>query len=136
MRRLAVLLLLLASAAPAAAAGDPAASSRSVTYVPSIVSVPTNAHWGKTISYVVDVRSRAGQATTVPVGLLLYLSDPAGRRETTLHVVHRMLKVPANGIAEFRFRTTAPSRPSDRQVCLGVTLAGDSSGAFVCSQVT
>lgn len=136
MRRLAVLLLLLVPAASAAAAGDPAATARSVTYVPSIVSVPTDAHWGRPIAYVIDVRSRAAQSTTVPVGLLLYLSDPAGRRETKLTLVHRMLHVPANGTAEFRFRAIAPSHPSARQVCLGVTLAGDSSGAFVCSEVT
>ena len=131
-----MLLLLLVPAASAAAAGDPAATARSVTYVPSIVSVPTAAHWGRPIAYVIDMRSHAGQATTVPVGLLLYLSDPAGRHETKLAVVHRMLHVPANGIGEFRFRAIAPARPSDREVCLGVTLASDSSGAFVCSDVT
>lgn len=136
MRRLVALVLLLVPAASAGATGNPASSARSVTYVPSIVSVPTDAHWGKPISYVVDVRSRAGQATTVPVGLLLYLSDPAGRRVTSLGVVHRMLRLPANGTAEFTYRATAPARPSDREVCLGVTLAGDSSGAFVCSEVT
>ena len=107
-----------------------------MTYVPSIVSVPSSAHWGETIAYVVDVRSHAAQVTTVPVGLLVYLSDPAGSRVTTIGLTHRMLRVPAHGVVSFRFRTTAPSRPMNRQVCLGVTVAGDSSGAFVCSDVT
>ena len=136
MRRIAVLLLLFLPAATASAAGDPADAPRTVTYVPSIVSVPSDAHWGQTIAYVVDVRSNAPQATTVPVGLLVYLSDPAGNRLKKIGLTHRMLRVPARGMVSFRFRTTAPSDPTNRQVCLGVTVAGDSSGAFVCSDVT
>jgi hypothetical protein len=136
MRRIVVVLLFLVPAAAASAAGDPADAPRTVTYVPSIVSVPSDAHWGETVAYVVDVRSHSTQVTTVPVGLLVYLSDPAGSRLTKIGLTHRMLRVPAHGVVSFRFRTTAPSRPTNRQLCLGVTVAGDSSGAFVCSDVT
>jgi hypothetical protein len=125
--------VLVALTAATASGGPP--GTRDVTYVPSIVSVPADPVWGGPLRYVIEIRSRARLASKAAVGLLVYLSAPSGEATTAVGTYHRVLQVPADGVATLRFTTTAPARPTGRQVCLGVTVGGDSSGAFVCTPV-
>lgn len=74
--------------------------------------------------------------TTVGLDLLLYLSAPVGSRTTQLGVYHRTVRVPSNGTSTIKFTATAPEKPGGHQVCLGITVVGNSSGAYVCTPVT
>jgi hypothetical protein len=130
------LVALVVIAAAAGAVAPSPGPPRAVAYVPSIVSVPSHPRWGGTISYGVEVRSHIAAATTVDLEFLLYLSAPVGRRTTKLGVYHRALRVPSNGTGRLVFTAAAPSKPSGRQVCLGVTVVGDSTGAYVCTALT
>jgi hypothetical protein len=129
-----VALVVIASATGAVALTT--GPTRPVAYVPSIVSVPSDPRWGGKISYVIEVRSHIAATTTVGLELLLYLSAPVGQSTTKLGVYHRTVRLPSNGIGKLTFTATAPSKPSGRQVCLGITVVGDSSGAYVCTAVT
>ncbi len=130
------LIAIVMTASTAGAVSTSPTPTRAVEYVPSIVSIPANPHWGRQITYGIQIRSHLRAPTTVGLDLLLYLSAPVGRSTTELGVYHRTLQVPANGIGRLAFTTTAPSRPSSHQVCLGITVVGDSTGAYVCSPVT
>lgn len=110
--------------------------TRPVSYVPSIVSVPSDPRWGHPMSYRIEIRSHIAAPTTVGLELLLYLSAPVGQSTISLGVYHRTVRVPTNGIGSLTFTATAPKKPSGRQVCLGITVVGDSSGAYVCTPVT
>jgi hypothetical protein len=131
-----VTLVALVVVAAAGAAPPTPGPTRPVSYVPSIVSVPSDPRWGRTMTYKLEIRSRTTALTTVGLDLLLYLSAPVGRSTIQLGVYHRTVHVPANGTGSLTFTTTAPRKPSGREVCLGITVVGDSSGAYVCTAVT
>ena len=107
-----------------------------VSYVPSIVSVPSDPRWGGPITYGIEVRSHVAAATTVGLQLVLYLSAPVGQRTIGLGTFHRTVRIPTNGTGTLRFTATAPKNPSGREVCLGITVVGNSSGAYSCTAVS
>ncbi|MGZ4335121.1 MAG: hypothetical protein ACXVRJ_12750 [Gaiellaceae bacterium] len=129
-----VALALTASAAGAVMLAP--GPMRPVSYVPSIVAVPSNPRWGRPISYRIEIRSHIAAPTTVGLELLLYLSAPVGQSTTQLGVYHRTVHVPTSGTGSLTFTATAPKHPSGHQVCLGITVVGDSSGAYICTPVT
>jgi len=127
------LVALVVSTAATGAVAPAPGPTRPVSYVPSIVSVPSDPRWGGAITYGIEVRSRIAAPTTVGLDLVLYLSAPVGQRTTEIGAYHRTVRVPTNGTGILKFTTTAPQKPSGRQVCLGVTVVGDSSGAYSCT---
>lgn len=127
---------LMLAVTPAAASAAVAPPMRYVAYVPSIVSVPATPRWGHTIRYEIQVHSRAGVARKISVGFELYLAAATGGANTQLGVYHRTIAAPATGTVTFGFTAAAPTQSSTHQLCLAVTIAGDSSGAFVCVPVT
>ncbi|MBV8065213.1 MAG: hypothetical protein JOY73_06800 [Actinobacteria bacterium] len=129
-------LLITLALAPATARAAAAPPTRYVAYIPTIVGVPTTPRWGHSIQFTIDVQSRAGVARNLNAALLLYLAAPANGANTTLGTYHKTVAAPAHGTASFDFVATAPAQASNREVCLAVTIAGDSSGAFVCVPVT
>lgn len=134
MKIVSIASLVLVAMTTATAAVGPG-PTRDVTYVPSIVSVPSNPTWGSPLTYVIEIRSRAPVNSVVSAGMLLYLSSAVGEASTTVGVYHRTVKIPKHGTAALRFTATAPPEPTGRGLCLGVTVGGDSSGAFVCTPV-
>ena len=132
----AVFIAMIAVSVPVASAAVPPPVVKPVAYVPSIVSIPINPRWGRQIEYVIDIRSHAGVTRKLSIGFLLYLAAPTGQVNTQLGVYHRTITVPGSGTSTLRFTTTAPTQAANRELCLGVTIAGNSSGAFVCVPVT
>jgi hypothetical protein len=127
--------LVVVTAATGAVAPAPG-PTRPVSYVPSIVSVPSDPRWGGPITYGIEVRSHVAAPTTVGLQLVLYLSAPVGQRTIAIGSYHKTVRVPTNGTGTIKFTATAPTKPSGRQVCLGITVVGDSSGAYSCTPVS
>jgi hypothetical protein len=130
---------LVALAVVTAATGEVAPApgpTRAVSYVPGIVSVPSDPRWGRPITYGIEVRSHVATPTTVGLELVLYLSAPVGQRTIAIGSYHKTVRVPKNGTGTVKFTATAPRKPSGRQVCLGITVVGDSSGAYSCTSVS
>jgi hypothetical protein len=129
-------LLLALALTPATARAAVAPPTRYVAYIPTIVGVPATPRWGHAIRFTIDVQSRAGVARNLNVAMLLYLAAPTNGANTTLATYHKTIAAPAHGTTSFDFVATAPTKASNRELCLAVTISGDSSGAFVCVPVT